>query len=46
LPSMMIATCRGPLPRSGASVAGAAAFDINQSFGHDIEHHVRQITPE
>jgi hypothetical protein len=27
LPSMMIATCKGPV-RSGPSVAGAAAFDI------------------
>src|SRR5260221_9123182 len=31
LPSMMIATCRGPPVRSGPSVAGAAAFDIIQS---------------
>src|SRR3984893_1951763 len=30
LPSMMIATCMGPSLRSGASLAGAAAFDINQ----------------
>src|SRR5580692_2827938 len=30
LPSMMIATCNGPSVRSGPSVAGAAAFDIDQ----------------
>jgi hypothetical protein len=28
----MIATCNGPSVRSGSSVAGAAAFDIDQSF--------------
>src|ERR1700736_2361749 len=28
LPSMMIATCKGPSGRSGPSAAGAAAFDI------------------
>src|SRR5450759_4341955 len=31
-PSMMIATCKGPSVRSGPSVAGAAAFDIDQSL--------------
>src|SRR5882724_5972666 len=31
LPSMMIATCKGPPVRSGPSVAGAAAFDIIRS---------------
>src|SRR5579863_261992 len=31
-PSMMIATCKGAPPRSGPSVTGAAAFDINQSL--------------
>src|ERR1700674_3196005 len=32
LPSMMMATCKGPSVRSGPSVAGAAAFDIHQSL--------------
>src|SRR3984893_5380142 len=32
LPSMMMATCNGPSVRSGPSLAGAAAFDINQSL--------------
>src|SRR5450755_3548277 len=37
LPSMMIATCKGPSARSGPSVAGAAAFDIDQSLnGEDF----------
>src|ERR1035437_6138856 len=31
-PSMMIATCKGPSVRSGPSVAGAAAFGIDQSL--------------
>src|SRR5258708_28921935 len=31
-PSMMTATCKGPSVRSGPSVAGAAAFDIDQSL--------------
>src|SRR5271165_4367733 len=30
LPSMMTATCNGPSLRSGASLTGAAAFDISQ----------------
>src|ERR1700694_5509569 len=32
LPSMIMATCKGPSVRSGPSVAGAAAFDIDQSL--------------
>src|ERR1700704_2582600 len=37
LPSMMTATCKGPSVRSGPSVAGAAAFDIDQSLnGEDF----------
>src|SRR5229473_3453149 len=32
LPSMMMATCNGPSVRSHPSLAGAAAFDINQSL--------------
>src|SRR5258708_10561486 len=37
LPSMMIATCKGGSVRSGPSVAGAAAFDIDQSLnGEDF----------
>src|SRR5271169_369480 len=34
---MMIATCSGPSARSGSSVAGTAAFDIDQSFGTSSE---------
>src|SRR4030088_687978 len=34
-PSMMIATCRGASVRSGPSVAGAAAFDIDQSLNRE-----------
>src|SRR3981081_1823076 len=36
-PSMIIATCKGPSVRSGPSVAGAAAFDIDQSLTLDGE---------
>src|SRR5450432_4145262 len=35
LPSMIMATCKGPSARSGASVAGAAAFDIGQSLNRE-----------
>src|SRR6202166_4450884 len=35
LPSMMTATCSGPSVRSGPSVAGAAAFDIDQSLNRE-----------
>src|SRR5258708_15132917 len=37
LPSMMIATCKGGSVRSGTSVAGAEALDIDQSLnGEDF----------
>src|SRR5260370_25405213 len=36
-PAMITATCNGPSVRSGPSVAGAAAFDIDQSFSLDSE---------
>src|ERR1700687_455821 len=36
-PSMITATCKGPSVRSGPSVAGAAAFDIDQSLSLDRE---------
>src|SRR3979411_626963 len=36
-PSMMTATCKGPSVRSGPSVAGAGAFDIDQSLSLDRE---------
>src|SRR6202048_256560 len=35
LPSMMIATCKGGSARSGPWVAGAAAFDIDQSLNRE-----------
>src|SRR3979490_294405 len=35
LPSMMIATCKGGSARSGPLVAGAAAFDIDQSLNRE-----------
>src|ERR1700722_8800438 len=35
LPSMMTATCSGPSARSGPSVAGAAAFDIDRSLNRE-----------
>src|SRR6476661_5724552 len=37
LPSMIIATCKGPSVRSGPSVAGAAAFDIQEFLALDGE---------
>src|ERR1700686_2457041 len=35
LPSIMTATCSGPSARSGPWVAGAAAFDIDQSLNRE-----------
>src|SRR6476660_6489151 len=37
LPSMMMATCAGASDRSGPSVAGAAALDMEAALKHDPE---------